>query len=213
MITSFIEGPLWYFSLAIFSLGVLWRLGSILFAKKAEDLSIPKASAGIGALRTVLSRFIPDSHMFSHIRLQVFAGYMFHLGLFALMFFAAPHIRFLDENFLGFSWPALPYWGFIVVAQLAFLGLIMLWLHRLINPVTKLISSAGDYIGTILTFIVMVTGCFALSESFDEIRLLHRFFVELFLIYFPFSQLMHAFTFIPSRAFTGAWFGRRGIRS
>jgi len=43
------------------------------------------------------------------------------------------------------------------------------------------------------------------------LNLLHFFTVELLMIYFPFSSLMHAFTFIPSRAFTGAWFGRRGI--
>ena len=34
---------------------------------------------------------------------------------------------------------------------------------------------------------------------------------ELWLLYFPFSSLMHSFTFVPSRLFTGAWFARRGI--
>jgi nitrate reductase gamma subunit len=35
--------------------------------------------------------------------------------------------------------------------------------------------------------------------------------VNLWLIYFPFSRLMHAFTFSLSRGFTGAIYGRRGI--
>ncbi len=213
MITNFIEGPFWYFSLAVFVIGVIWKLASIVFSKKTADLSEPRASASAGAWSTIFSRFIPDKGMFKEIKLHVIAGYMFHLGLLALMFFAAPHIRFMDEHFFGFSWPSLPYWGFILAAQFAFLGLIILWLHRVLNPVTKLISTAGDHISTLLTFVVMLTGCLALLESFSGLRLLHRFSVELFLIYFPFSQLMHAFTFIPSRAFTGAWFGRRGIRS
>ena len=138
---------------------------------------------------------------------------MFHLGLFALLLFAAPHVKFLDEQFLGFSWTAMPHWAFIVSCEIAFLGLLMLWLQRVLNLVSRFISTADDHIASILTFVVMLTGCLALFESFNELRLLHRFSVEIFLIYFPFSQLMHAFTFIPSRASTGAWFGRRGISS
>lgn len=213
MIAYIIDGPLWYFSLVVFFVGVILRLLSIIFSKRKVDLSVARGSETPGALKTVLSRFIPDKGMFPHIKLQVIAGYTFHLGMFAVIFFAAPHIKFLDENFLGFSWTALPHWGFIATAELAFLGLILLWLHRLMNPVSRLISTTGDHISSILTFIVLLTGCLALLESFSSLRLLHRFSVELFLIYFPFSSLMHAFNFIPSRAYTGAWFGRRGIKS
>ncbi len=213
MIAYIIDGPLWYFSLAVFVVGVLWKLGSIIFAKRKTDFSVARGSSVPSAIRTVFTRFIPDRGIFSEIKFHVFAGYSFHLGLFALLFFAAPHVKFFDEHMLGFSWVTLPHWAFIVAAQFAFLGLILLWLHRIINPVSRLISTVGDHITTILTFIVMLTGCLALLESFSELRLLHRFSVELFLIIFPFSSLMHAFTFVPSRALTGAWFGRRGIKS
>ena len=213
MITDIIDGPLWYFSLFVFSTGVIWKLVTIVFSKSKTDFSVARASAVPGAIKTVFSRFIADKSMAPSIRLQIVAGYMFHLGLFALLFFAAPHILFLEEHFLGFGWTPMPHWAFIVASQFAFLGLLMLWLHRILNPVSRLISTADDHIASILTFVVMLTGCLALLESFTELRLLHRFCVELFLIYFPFSRLMHAFTFIPSRAFTGAWFGRRGIRS
>ncbi len=210
---EFIDGPLWYFSLAVFSIGVIWRLVPLVFGKRATDLSIPRGSAVSGAVRTVLGRFIPHKGMASQVSLQITAGYMFHLGLFAVLFFAAPHVRFLDEHFLSFSWTPLPHWAFIVASQFAFLGLLMLWLHRVSNLVTRLISTTGDHVASILTFVVMLTGCLALLESFEALRLLHRFSVELFLIYFPFSRLMHTFTFIPSRAITGAWFGRRGVNS
>jgi len=213
MIANFIDGSLWYFSLAVFFIGVFWKIVTILFGKRKKDLSKPRGSAILGAIKTIFSRFIPDKGMLPKMTLSLVAGYLFHLGLFALLFFAAPHVKFLDEHFLGFSWTTLPHWGFIVAAELSFLGIILLWLHRVLNPVTRLISKPDDFIATILTFLVMLTGCFALLESFNELRLLHRFFVELFLIYFPFSPLMHTFTFIPSRAFTGAWFGRRGVQS
>ena len=211
MIETFINGPLWYFSLAVFAIGVAWKLGSIAFARRKPDLSIARGSAGRGALRTAFSRFLPHREITAQIRIQVFAGYLFHLGLFAVMFFAAPHVIFLEYNLLGFGWTPLPHWAFIVAAQAAFLGLIILYLRRVLNPVSRLISTLDDHAAAILTFIVMLTGCLALLEGFSSLRLLHRFSVELWLLYFPFSSLMHGFTFIPSRAFTGAWFGRRGV--
>jgi len=211
MIENLIDGPLWYFSLAVFVIGVVWRLGSIIFASRKQDLSVARAAAAPASFKAVFSRFMPHKEISSQITIQVVAGYMFHLGLFALLFFAAPHVVFLEENLLGFGWTAMPHWTSIVAAQFAFLGLIMLWLRRLLNPVSRLISTRDDHVVAILTFIVMLTGCFALLEGSTALRLLHRFTVELWLIYFPFSALMHTFTFIPSRAFTGAWFGRRGI--
>lgn len=213
MINDFIDGPLWTFSLIVFCVGVVWKLTVILFSKRQVDLSVPRDSSFNGAVKTIFSRFVADKGTAPQIKLQIVAGYMFHLGLFALLLFAAPHINFLDEHFLGFSWSAMPHWAFIVASEIAFLGLLMLWLHRVLNHVSRLISTADDHIASILTFVVMFTGCLALLESFNELRLIHRFSVELLLIYFPFSSLMHAFTFIPSRAFTGAWFGRRGISS
>lgn len=211
MIAYIVDGPLWYFSLAVFAIGVIWRLAAIVFARRKSDFSVARGASGPAAVRTLFSRFIPDWHLAPKISLQIVAGYLFHLGLFAVMFFAAPHLLFLEDNFFGFSWTPMPHWAFLVAAQMAFLGLLMLWLRRLINPVSRLISTMDDHIAAILTFVVMLTGCLALLESFQELRLLHRFSVELLLIYFPFSCLMHSFTFIPSRMFTGAWFGRRGV--
>jgi len=211
MIEYLIEGPLWYFSLAVFCIGVLLQLGRIVFAKGKADLSVARGSASSGAIRNVFSRFVPHREIAPQIRVQVVAGYMFHLGLFALLFFAAPHVNFIEKQLLGFGWTPMPHWAFIVASQFAFFGLILLWLRRMLNSVSRLISTTDDHIAAILTFVVMLTGCLALGKGSHELKLLHFFTVELLMIYFPFSCLMHTFTFIPSRAFTGAWFGRRGI--
>ena len=211
MITAFIDGPLWYFSLAVFLIGVSWRMFAIFRSGSKPDFSVPRRSVAVSAVMTSLRRFVPRHEMSPRIRLHVVAGYMFHLGLFALLLFAAPHVLFLQENLLGFGWTPMPYWAFILASQIAFTGLLILWLHRLLNPVTRLISDADDHVAAVLTFVVMLTGCLALMEAFTGLRVLHRFSVELLMIYFPFSRLMHAFTFIPSRAYTGALFGRRGV--
>jgi nitrate reductase gamma subunit len=57
----------------------------------------------------------------------------------------------------------------------------------------------------------MLTGCLALQEANPSLRALHMLSVEVWLIYFPFSRLMHAFTFVFSRGYTGMIFGRRGV--
>lgn len=213
MIGQLIDGPLWYFSLGVFCLGVLFRLFSILRAGLKQDLSRPRTGGAAGALRNLFSRFIPRHDVATRGRLTLVAGYLFHLGLFALLFFARPHVEFFAERITGFAWPALPYWAFIISAEIAFIGLLLLWLHRLLHPVTRLLSSVDDYIGSGLVFLVMLTGCLALAQAFEPLRLLHLFLAELLLIYFPFSNLMHTFTFVFSRGYTGALMGRKGVNA
>jgi len=212
MFEQLVDGIFWDIALWVFAIGVLWRILSIFRVRNKPDYSVPRDSAIVGAIGTNLHRFMPRREMISRTRLQVVAGYLFHLGLFALLVFAAPHVLFIEAQ-TGLGWTPMPYWAFIVSAQLAFIGLMLLWFHRIMHPVTRLISDADDHIAAILTFIVMLTGCMALIEEFNGLRVLHRFTVELWLVYFPFSRLMHAFMFIPSRAFTGAWFGRRGVKA
>lgn len=210
MIADFISGPLWYFSSIIFVLAVVWRLFSIASYRRKKNLAKPRDSSGGGALATILRRFFPYPEFFQVSKFRIFAGYMFHLGLFVVLFFAVPHVEFISQ-LSGLSWMSLPHWAFIVSAELSFLGLLSLWLYRLMNPVTRMLSTRGDHIGSILVFIVMLTGCLALARSFEFLRLLHLFSVELLLLYFPFSSLMHAFTFPFSRGFTGAVYHRRGL--
>ena len=212
MIASFIDGPLWYFSATVFVIGVIWRLFAILRLRgRKKVLSKPRNTTGGGALATILRRFVPYREFATVSRSRVIAGYAFHLGLFALLFFAAPHMEFIRDRITGFGWTPLPYWGFIVASQLAFFGLLLLIIYRLMNPVTRLLSDSGDYVASILVFVVMLTGCMALLQASEALRLLHLFLAELLLIYFPFSTLMHTFTFLTSRGFSGAVFYRRGV--
>jgi len=210
MITSFIEGPLWYFSSLVFVIAISWRLISILKHRKKKNLAKPRLSEGGGALATIFRRFVPYSEFFKVSKFRILSGYLFHLGLFALLFFALPHVEFIYQ-LSGISWPAMPHWAFIVASEMAFFGLLFLWLYRIMNPVTRMLSTRGDHVGSILVFIVMLTGCLALFRSFELLRLIHLFSVELLLMYFPFSSLMHAFTFPFSRGFTGAVYHRRGL--
>jgi len=207
----FVQGPLFYAAVTIFVLGVLWRVIGVIRLGKKRDLSRPKGSAALGFIKGNLRHFLPRGTYVGRTWIHVIAGYAFHLGLLVLLLFAAPHVRFIDTRILGFGWPTLPRWAFIIVAEVAFLGLIVLWVRRFSDPVMRLISDWDDHIGTWLTLLVMLSGCFALQESHVSLRATHMFLVDIWLIYFPFSRLTHTFTFFLSRGYTGATYGRRGM--
>ena len=210
MIGDFIDGPLWYISSIVFVAAVIWRIIVILSFGRKKNLAKPRLSPGGGAIRTILRRFFPYKEFYEVSKFRIFAGYAFHIGLFALLFFAVPHIEFITQ-ISGLSWPAMPHWAFILAAELSFFGLMYLFVFRLTNPVTKFLTTRGEYLGSILVFTVMLTGCLALGRSHEFLRLFHLLTVELLLLYMPFSSLMHAFTFPFSRGFTGAVYHRRGL--
>ncbi len=210
MFAELVDGILWDIALAVFVIGVIGRLAAILLAGTRPDLAEPRRPGTRGALRTVFRRFLPRREVWPQIRLHVLAGYLFHVGLFVLLLFAAPHVAFVEAH-LGVGWATLPHWGFELAAEMALGGLLVLWLLRVASPVSRLISRADDHVAAILVFVVMLTGCMALAESFEGLRVLHFFMVELLMLYFPFSRLMHTFTFVFSRAWTGAAFARHGV--
>lgn len=212
---EFIEGPLWYAALTIFVVGVLWRLIVLVAMKRPRDLSVARSSpAGIaGALKALIQHSVPHGGNLGRTLYHFVTGYLFHVGLFVLVLFAAPHVDFIQERLIGadIGWPKLPRWAFIVAAEAAFAGLILLYVHRLTDPVKKQLTDIDDHIGVWLTFVVMLTGCLALQEAHAGLRAFHMLTVEALMIYFPFSRLMHAFTFAFARARTGATYGRRGF--
>ena len=207
---QFVEGPLFYFSAAVFVLAAAWRVFGLIRMGRKRDISPPKGSAAAGFVKGNLRHFIPRGMFARRTWIHIIGGYSFHIGLFVLFFFGAFHIAFI-EKYLGISWTPLPRWGFILVSEIAFAGLIVLWVRRISDPVMRLISDWDDHVGTWLTFLVMLTGCLALQESHDVLRGIHMLFVDIWLIYFPFSRLMHAFTFVLSRGHTGATYGRKGM--
>jgi len=208
---NFVEGPLYYFAATVFVAAALWRLIGIIRIGRKPDISPPKGSATGGFIMGNLRHFFPRGIFAKRTMVHILGGYGFHLGLFVLIFFGAYHIEFLDQRILGFSWPALPRWGFLLASEIAFIGLIVLWVRRISDPVMRLISDKDDHIGSWLTFLVMLSGAFAMEQAHDSLRAIHMLLVDIWLIYFPFSRLMHAFTFVLSRGNSGATYGRKGM--
>ncbi|MFC3118359.1 hypothetical protein ACFOHS_09400 [Jhaorihella thermophila] len=88
-----------------FAVGAIWRVAGIVRLGRKPDLAPPKGSAAAGWFKGNLRHFVPRGLFAERTWMHLLGGYAFHLGLFVLLVFAAPHIAFF-ERFTGLSWTA-----------------------------------------------------------------------------------------------------------
>lgn len=221
---EFARGPALAFAVFVFVAGTLWRLLGVLRRPRLPDLSPAREGAPppwLAALRAIGRGMWPRKAFGQSVLLISLNGYVFHIGL-ALVFFGyAPHIAFV-HRLTGLSWPALPDAVMYLAAGATIVSLLLALSLRLTEPVRKRISNADDLITWTLTFLPIVTGMALLSEPSAAILArdhvvypgplaVHLLTLELFLIWFPFGKLMHAFLFAFSRGATGIRFSHRGV--
>lgn len=213
---EFARGPALEWSLIIFFAGLLWRtVGSLVMLAK-KDLARPKSKADVrNGMTAIATRSLP-AHVFEQrIKFQHYTGYAWHIGLFLVLLFYAPHILFF-ESILGFSWPHLPTGVITIISAITTAILIALLIRRIAHPVQRLISTFDDYFSTIIVIVAMVTGMLAyahIGARYETLLAWHLLSVEAMLIWFPFGKLMHATLTIPSRYQAGVRFGRRGVKA
>jgi nitrate reductase gamma subunit len=212
---DFARGPALEFALAVFVLGVAWRLLSLLLLPRARDRSVARKnapSAFVGAARGFARHMWPPKPF---VRASLFStanGYVFHLGLAVIVLGLAQHILFLQGLF-GVVWPALPTGVISVAAVVTLASLIAALLRRLTNPVLRLISTANDYFSWFITILPVATGLLAVSHlwaPYETLLSIHLLSAALLLVWFPFGKLMHAFLVFLTRGETGVFYGRRG---
>lgn len=212
---QWVRGPAFDSAVAIFVVGVTFRLvGMFMLGRKAE-LAEPRAAPWGPGLRTIVSRSVPDRGTFRREPTTVVAGYVFHIGFFITLFLFAPHIE-LFQHWFGLGWPALPTPLVDASAVITMLALVFLLVYRLANPVRRFLSGFEDYFVWGVTLLPVVTGYLAyhrLLLPYHSLLALHILAVELLLIVFPFTHLMHTFALFASRWYNGAASGRRGAVS
>lgn len=211
-----VRGPAFDIALAVFVFGIILKFLEIFLLGRKADLSAPRGSAMAGGFRTVFSRFLPaDKNTFKRSAFTIVAGYVFHIGLLVALFLFVPHIE-LFKNMFGFGWPGLPTPIVDFFTAMALIALIAILFHRLTHPVLKFLSTKEDYLVWAVTFLPMLTGYMAYHHLFFSYYWLlgmHILSVELLMIVFPFTKLMHTFTLFLSRWYTGAMAGRKGVQS
>lgn len=210
-----VRGPAMQFSLAIFFLGVVLRILEMWLLGHSHDLAEPRRGGFWSGWRTVFHRSLPAPGMIQREPLVFFGGYTFHLGFFISLVFFAPHIQ-LFHGVWGIRWPGLPASVIDLVAVVSIAALVALLAHRLVHPVRRFLSNAGDYVAWAVTFLPLLTGYMVAHEAvlpYTQMLTVHILTVELLLIVLPFTKLTHSFTIFLSRWYNGAMAGRKGVAS
>ncbi len=213
---DFARGPAMQWALAIFVIGVAWRLVGVFLLLRDRSLAKQRRAAGAGdGVRTIIMRSVPPHELEKNIVFQHVSGYAWHIGLFVTVLLFGAHMPFF-KSILGFTWPTLPNGVVTVVAALTLAILVTLLVRRMLHPVLRVISSADDYLSVIVTILPLVTGFLSYANiGFDkETNLaLHLLSMELLLVWFPVGKLMHLFLALPSRYQAGVAFGRKGVEA
>lgn len=212
---NWVRGQGFQIAVIIFVAGVIIRFGEILLLGRKANLAEAKGSEMIGGLQTVVSRSVPDKSTFKRSTFIVVAGYIFHIGLFVTIFLFAPHIL-MFKDIIGFGWPALPTPIVDALTVVTIISLLAILTYRMRNTVLKFLTTKEDYLVWMLTILPLITGYIAFHRiglTAPTLLAIHILSVELLLVAFPFTKLMHTFTFALSRWYNGAISGYRGVQS
>jgi nitrate reductase gamma subunit len=212
---NWVRGPGFQIATIIFVAGVLIRIFEIILLGRKANLAEAKGSEMSSGLRTIVTRSVPQADSFKRSTFTIVAGYIFHIGLFVTIFLYAPHIL-LIKDIVGISWPALPTPIVDAFAVISIISLLAILIHRFSNKVLHYLTNFEDLLVWFVTIAPLVTGYIAFHRiGFTAPTLLgiHILSVELLMIVFPFTKLMHAFTLFMARWYNGAISGYRGVES
>ena len=219
---EFARGPALAFSVAVFVLGLAWRIYGIFRRPVRIDYSQPRRTdIAAGAIRAIFAKMLPPKGV--KVRgVQMANAYAYHIALALVAFSFAPHIGFIKRH-LGVSWPALPDPVMYLATGVAIVCLLIALMDRLANPVLKLLSNFDDYFSWVVTMLPLVTGMVLIERPYypapvvapelptmPVLLAIHLLSFELLLVWLPFGKLAHAVLFAFSRWRTGADFTRKG---
>jgi nitrate reductase gamma subunit len=210
---TWVRGPGLDFALAIFVLGVIWRLIEIYSLGRKKDLSAPRHAPGASGWHTVYRRSIPPEGFVRKSPVTYIAGYVFHIGLAIIVFLFVPHIKFF-QDVLGLSWPGLPSQVVDLVTVVTLVAMVLVLIDRIKHPVKRYLSTFEDWFTWTVTMLPVLTGWLAVQHllfPYTTMLALHILSVEILLAVLPFTKLFHAFTVFGSRWFNGQVNGHKGI--
>lgn len=212
---NWVRGPGFQIATIIFVAGVVIRIMEILLLGRKASLAEAKGSEMSSGLRTMITRSIPDASTFKRSSFIVVAGYIFHIGLFITILLFAPHIL-LIKDVIGFGWPSLPTPLVDAIAVISIIALLALMANRITDNVRHYLTHFEDILIWFVTIAPLVTGYIAfhrIGMTGATLLGIHILSVELLMVVFPFTKLMHAFTLFIARWYTGAISGYRGVES
>ncbi len=212
---SWVRGPGFQIATIVFIGGVIIRLLETLWLGRAPNLAEAKGPAMISGLKTIFTRSVYKIGSLRNASITMATGYIFHIGLLLTLFFFAPHIL-LFKDVIGFGWPSLPTPIIDALTVVSIIALFAVLVHRLTSKVLRHLSNFEDWLVWFVTIAPLVTGYVAfhrIGATAPTLLAIHILSVELLMIVFPFTKLMHTFTLFIARWYNGAISGYRGVAS
>jgi nitrate reductase gamma subunit len=195
--------------------GLFWRAAGVLLLRCRPQHAMSRTSLTgrlAGGAAMIFSRSVPRRTFWSRIGVSVALSTAFHVGFFAIIFGGAPHILIIHQ-LTGLSWPNLPKGVVVMISGLTLAAMIAMLIRRIAHPVTRLLSTADDYLTWLIVFLPVLTGILLSGETvagYETLLALHILSVELMMIWFPFGKLMHGVLVFASRGAMGFNFARKG---
>jgi len=218
-ILRFARGPLFQIALLVFVAGMVFRLIRIRLLGWSKDRVPNKGSKFGGVVKTYLKGliilpFIPwVKNTFSKNPIVYLAGFIFHIGLFVIIFLGTAHML-VWKSLLGFGWATLPTPIIDWLAAVTIIAIIALAINRIVNPVLRKISGVPEWLNLIFVFIPFITGYMMYHHlwfQYEMLYSLHMFSVDWLLIWIPMSRISHFMFYFFSRTIHGAQFGKRAV--
>ncbi|MCW8825749.1 MAG: hypothetical protein OQK78_04920 [Gammaproteobacteria bacterium] len=209
------KGPAFEWALGIMIFGIVIRLIEIFSLGRRVDYSVARENSPGSGLKTIFSRSYKVELSTPQVTRTVITGYIFHIGLLITVALFIPHIE-IWRSIIGFGWPGLPTSIVDFVAVITMLTLLVVLVDRLTNPVKKQLSTIGDYLAWLVTFLPLLTGYLTyhhLGLPYTEMLAIHIISVELLMIILPFTKLIHSVTIFIARWYNGDQFARKGVAS
>ncbi len=216
---DFIEGPLFYISVAVFVIGLITRAVMYVrgLSQKLDRVAYrSNLSVGLqGAAYSIFRWLIPGGTRGWRTQpLMAICFFCFHIGALTIPLFLLAHTVVI-EYYFGISLPALPAGFADFAAILALIGLAGLAIRRVVVPEAKALTKGIDWLVLALVTAPFLTGAIArfcaTAASYDMWMLLHILSAEIFMIAVPFTKLNHIILFFMTRGQIGMEFAiKRG---
>jgi len=210
---TWVRGPALGFAISIFLLGLIWRLIEVFSLGRKKDLSAPRFRSGASGWHTIVRRSFAHELHTPAVLVSYVGGYVFHIGFFVVVLFFAPHIQLFKYAF-GLSWPGLPSRLVDFIAVITILAMVIVLADRITKKVKRYLSNFGDYFAWAITFLPVLTGWMAVQHlmlPYTRMLAIHILCVEIFLVFFPFTKLLHGFATFGARWYNGDLNGRKGV--
>ncbi|MFC1840115.1 TmcC family electron transfer complex membrane anchor subunit [Thermodesulfobacteriota bacterium] len=209
---SFLTGPMFWISVAVFLAGIIFKLIRMLILVKEKEAFILSYLSLKYGLRSVLHWIIPfaSSNMRQH-PIMTLAAFSFHICLLVTPLFLLAHIILIDEA-INISYWALPDALADLMTIIVIGGCLFFMVRRIIKPEVRFVTTYSDYLFLFIIALPFITGLWAASQlpGYSYVLLLHIFSGELMLILIPFTRLVHMVFALFTRFYMGSEFG--GVR-